>query len=56
MWLHGLIVPSDYKEPPMPFYRNPSCLNFGITIPFLTSKSHFENPSMEWQTNPRFLK
>jgi hypothetical protein len=33
MWLHGLIVPSDYKETPMPFYKILAASNSGINIP-----------------------
>jgi hypothetical protein len=51
MWLHGLIVPSDYRETPMPFYKILPASNLGINIP-----PYFSNPFFfeihQWNSFP----
>jgi hypothetical protein len=42
MWLHGLIVLSDYKETPMPFYKIFAASNSEINNPPYFQTHFFE--------------
>jgi hypothetical protein len=50
MWLHGLIVPRDYKETPMCFYKILAASNLGINIPPYFQTHFFE--IHQWNSFP----
>jgi hypothetical protein len=55
MWLHGVIVPSDYKETPMPFLFENHQLLFTTMIISICPKPFLKQFSGV-DTTPRFSK